>query len=280
MSYLLLCISKFCLWFYLGIKIYSNISKGNFGLYLKNKVYILENISFFHLFLILFTIFFIFSLLIKLFLFKFIYLNNLNDLIIYMSSNNSQNIPDGAKQIADTAGNSAIMATSVAGAIKIAQSIPSVSGKIAALAGGISIGAGAIAAKNIIGNVTANIGKTKDLLPSLSEFFGFTGNSLTDLLIIINYFQILQLIFILLTLYYLIIYFIDLSILERYLSKIIPTKILSVIIYIFNQLRKIGLFTIFSLIILTLIAAYLNVGYLNFLLDNLDKIIELYSSNK
>ena len=197
-----------------------------------------------------------------------------------MSSNNSQNTPDATKQVIDTAGNSAIMATSVAGAVKIAQSIPSVSGKIIALAGGIGLGAGAIAAKNAIGNLTENIGKTKNLLPSFSELFGFTGNSLTDLLIIINYFQTIQLIFILLILYYLILYFIDLSILERYLSKIIPTKVLSIIINILNQIRKIGLFTIFSLTILTLIAAYLNVGYLNFLLENLDKIIELYSSNK
>ena len=81
----LLCLSKFCLWFYLGVKIYLNISKGNFGLYLKNKVYILENLSFFQLFLIFFTAFFILSLFIKLFLFKFININNLNDLIIYMS---------------------------------------------------------------------------------------------------------------------------------------------------------------------------------------------------
>ena len=81
----LLCLSKFCLWFYLGVQIYLNISKGNFGLYLKNKVYILENLSIFQIFLILFTAFFILSLCIKIFLFKFININNLNDLIIYMS---------------------------------------------------------------------------------------------------------------------------------------------------------------------------------------------------
>lgn len=277
----LLSLSKFCIWFYFGVKTYLNITKGNFGLYLKNKLFILDGLSFFHLFFIFFVFFFITSLSIKLILFKFgANIVNINDLIVFMSSNNFQTTPqvtEGAKTIVNSAGNSAIMAASVAAAVKIANQIPSVSGKIAAFAGGLGLGAGAIATKNIVSNVTENIGKTKSLLPSLSEFFGLTGNSLKDLLIMINYFQTIQLFFILLILYYLIIYFIDLTKLESYLSKIVPTKLLSINFYILNTIKKIGLFTIFSLVVLTLIAAYLNVGYLNFLLENLDKIIEISS---
>jgi len=52
-----------------------------------------------------------------------------------------------AKDVADNAGNAAIMGATISGAIKLAQSAPTVAGKLATLAGGIGLGAGAIAAK-------------------------------------------------------------------------------------------------------------------------------------
>ncbi len=62
-----------------------------------------------------------------------------------------------AKDVADNAGNAGGEAAgaTISGAIKLAQSAPTV----ATLAGGIGLGAGAIAAKNIIGNATGALAR-------------------------------------------------------------------------------------------------------------------------
>lgn len=177
--------------------------------------------------------------------------------------------------------NAAIMSASISGAIKLAQKAPTIAGKIATIGAGVGLVVGAIASKKIIGNIIENIGK-KEYLPTmidLSEIFGLTGNSLIDLIIMIKYFQKIQFLLLEFISYYLIIYIIDLSKLESYLIKIFPTKFVSYIIKFFYKIKKIGLITIIILILLCLIASYLNGTYLDFLFENLDEIIKLYNKN-
>jgi hypothetical protein len=289
LSVILLKISKLCIWFYFGVVFYVKAKEGKLGLYIKNKLYIIESLTFFELFIKLFFINLILSFFIDLFVLNILneYItSNFYDLTCHMNNNKNNNNDinnQSLNKTVESVGDSAIMATSISGAVKLAQKVPRVAGKIAMLAGGIGAGAGAIAAQNLIGNSTKNLGKDK-FLPSisdidLSEIFGLTGNSVVDLIIMIKYFQNLQLYLLVLITYYLIIFSLDLSKLDYLLNKIFPAKIVLYIKNFLNKVKKIGLITIISLIILCLIAAYLNSTYLDFLSDNLDSLIKLAYKN-
>jgi hypothetical protein len=292
LNLILLQISSVCIKFYIGVKFYKKATEGKLGFFLKNKMYIIERLTFLELFLILFILFFLYFYLQKS-LTYYIYNNipNINDIAVYMADNNQPtNTAKLVKDTVDNGGNAAIMGASITAGIKLAQSVPTVAGKLATLGGAIGLGAGAIAAKNIIGNATKNLGKkSNNLLPSitdldLSEIFGLTGNSVIDLLTMIKFFQKLQFFLLVLILYYLIIYIIDISKLEKFLIQRAGasrplTKLVLNIIKILNKIKNIGFITIICLIIMCLIAAHLNSTYLEFLFDNLDKLIELYSKN-
>jgi len=293
LNLILLQIGSVCIKFYIGVKFYKKATEGKLGFFIKNKMYIIERLTFLELFLILFILFFLYYYL-QNSLTYYIYDNipNINDIagaVGAADNNQATNNAKIAKDVANTAGNAAIMGASISGAIKLAQKAPTVGGKLATLAVGrfCAVGAGAIATKNIIGNATepqsggkkSNNWVTPDL--DLSEIFGLTGNSVIDLLTMIKFFQKLQLFLLGLILYYLIIYIIDLSKLEKYLIQraSLPTKLVLNIIKFLNKIKNIGFITIICLIILCLIAAHLNSTYLEFLFDNLDKLIELYSKN-
>ena len=110
------------------------------------------------------------------------------------SSNNSAktNI-----NIANSKGDSVILAASLAAGTKLAKNIPSLAGKAAILTTSTAIGLTSIAGKNLINDLTENIGKSSNkYLPinpindlDLSEILGLTGNSAFDLFQIIYYMQ-------------------------------------------------------------------------------------------
>jgi hypothetical protein len=98
------------------------------------------------------------------------------------------------------------MTAALAGGIKWAQKSPSVAGKMAILASGVALGAGAIVSKNVAGNLSENLGKDaiKSKLSSdsiLSDLFNLTGNSVLDLLTLIQFFQSCQMYLLILIIY-------------------------------------------------------------------------------
>jgi len=120
-------------------------------------------------------------------------------------------IPGGAVTAAVGAiGNSSIMAAALATGMKISQSSPSISGKVAAAVGSVGLGAGAIIVKNVASNIYNTPGKN-NLMPInininpttyLTEYLGLTGNNITDLLLLLQYFHNLEKYFSLLIFFY------------------------------------------------------------------------------
>lgn len=172
----------------------------------------------------------------------------------------------------NVASNGAIMATSVAAGSKLAQTIPSIAGKIAALVASIGLGVGAIAAKDIAGNITENIGKsTNKLLPSYSsnsksiagDLFDLSGDSIKDLLILIQTFEKFEIVFLYLILYYLILLLLKVESIEEYLLKVFPQYIVSKLISPIKLFKKNGPYIILIFIILSLISAHLLIHYLD-----------------
>jgi hypothetical protein len=100
------------------------------------------------------------------------------------------------------------MTTALAASKTILKHAPNLQTKVLAVGSSIMEGATAIVAKNIASNVSYDLGSKKnkftDLGSSLAEYFDLTGNSVTDLLILIRYMQFLQLTILCFTLYYLI----------------------------------------------------------------------------
>jgi hypothetical protein len=111
---------------------------------------------------------------------------------------------------------------------------PNLQSKAMVVGSSIMIGATAIIAKNGASNLSFDLGSKKnkfiDLDSSLAKFYNLTGNSITDLLILINYMQFLQLTILCFTLYYFILFNISEDKIEFYLMKIFSTKFVLVII--------------------------------------------------
>jgi hypothetical protein len=303
---ILILISKICFWFSIGIKIYLNISEGKFGPYLKNKIYIINNLTFLQLTLILFIVFFIISITIDMFILNIIneYLFNnvdyFNDLDLYMvenqnntnsntSSNTSSN--NDAKpniNVTNSKGDSIILAASLAAGAQLAKNTPSLAGKAAILTTATAIGLTSIAGKNMVNNLTENVGKSSNkFLPfnpisdlDLSELLGLTGNSAFDLFKIINYMQTIQLILSYFIAYNLFIYIIDFTKVFSILNKMFPGPIgQKFILYFINyitKLKKVSLVFLTLFTILNLICAYLNGNNIEFFYNNFDPIIEYY----
>jgi hypothetical protein len=127
-----------------------------------------------------------------------------------------------------------IGATGLAGGLKLAQSQPTVAGKLACVCGGIGAGCLSILGKNISGNISENMFK-KNLLSTeeLANLIGLqlSGNDFLDLLSVIQFYQKLTFIFLGLICYYLIILSISDSYVETKLNKYLNPKLSS---YIFR----------------------------------------------
>ena len=313
---ILIKISKICFWFSLGIKLYLNIfvdiPQSNLGLYLQNKIYYINKLTFLQLTLILFIFFYIITLTIDIFILNIIneyYYNNvdyLNDLYMVENQNNTSSNTDSNTSsntdsqissntktktninISNSAGDSAIIAASLAAGTQLAKKAPSIGQKALLFSSATAIGLGAIGVKNVVNNVTESLGKNSNkILPfnpikdlDISEILGLTGNSAFDLIKMINYFQTIQLILSYFIAYNLFFYIIDFTIIINKLNKMFPGPIGQKYILTFSnyisKIKKVSLIFLTLFIILNLICAYVNSNTIEFLYINFDSIIELY----
>jgi hypothetical protein len=303
-----------CFWFTTGVVIYLYLLNGSVGNYL--KVTVLNRFNFFELSFILFTIYCLISGLIQLIVFNLLDLVQIGDLVYYnhdaggevnssisfstsnLGSNevssinnlNDTNSPtissniSGSNNIGVQAADGAIMTTALAGGLKLAHKIPTLALKSALATGSVALGGTAIGVKNVIGNVTSNIGKNsylpKDIDAYISEIYNLTGNSFLDLLILIQVFQKLQLLFIFLICYNSILLLINESKLEIFLLRIFPIKIVNIYMKSLRLLKKSGFIIIICLVILLIISNLYSYYCLNFFLSNLEHLVDLYINYK
>ena len=160
------------------------------------------------------------------------------------------------------------------------KSAPNLHSKAMVVGTSIMIGATAIIAKNLNFDLGFKKNKFIDLESSVAKFYDLTGNSVTDLLKIINHMQSLQLTILCFTLYYFILFNISEDKIEFYLMKILPNKIVSLIIKNVKLFKKTGFILLILLLLLSIIAGYLVFYYLDFFLTNFDDICEYYIENK
>ena len=294
---ILIMISKICFWFSIGIKLYLNISEGKLGSYLQKKKIIINKLTFLQLTLIFFIVFYIISFLIDMLILNIFKEYNFNNIVeyineLYMADNqNNSNINSDTKtniNISNSAGDSAIIAASMAAGTQLAKKAPTIGQKALIFSSTTALGLGAIGVKNLVNNVTESLGKSSSkLLPfnpindlDLSEILGLTGNSAFDLIKMINYFQTIQLIVSYFIAYNLFFYIIDFTFIIRKLNKMFPgPNGQKYILYISNYISKIKkasliFLTLFT--ILNLICAYINSNTIEFVYTNFDSIIELY----
>jgi hypothetical protein len=290
----------FCFWFCLGVYAYNNLLTKNSLI----KLHI-DNLSFAELFLLLYPIAFTFSILAGLseeLLVSFIDLDHnsiLHNIVgeentsttnpvqsTSQNSNSTGNLVSNASDIANKTGNSAIMIAALSGGTKLAQKTPSVAGKIVIGAGSVGLGAIAIIAKDMAANMNGPINKNKFMSwfaannsnssNILDSILDLTGNSGVDLLLVIQVFQKLQLMFIPLIAYNLLLHFISEEKMESTLLKVLPVAFVNVYMKSFRIFKKQSIFIILALILLVYISNYLAYYYLDFYLSNLDRIIEVY----
>ena len=184
----------------------------------------------------------------------------------------------------DNVSNGAIMAAAITGAYQIAKRVPTVTGKVATVAAGIGVGAAGIVAKNISDNISANVGKknfiiNSNFIDSVKDSLHLTGNDALDLLTVIQYFQLLQLIIIALICYNIFFTHVNLGKLEAFLSRILPIIMVRWYIKAITIYQKSGFIIFICLIILLAISNYFSYYYLGFFIDNLDGIIAYYFKN-
>jgi hypothetical protein len=199
---------------------------------------------------------------------------------------------DSNINIANNKGDSVIIAASLAAGTQLAKKTPTLAAKAAILTTSTALGLTAIAGKNLINNLTENVGKSsKNFLPfnpindlDLSEILGLTGNSAFDLFKIIYYMQTIQLFISYFIAYNLFIYIIDFTIVFSILNKLFPGPIGQKFIFFFSnyisKIKKASLIFLTLFTILSLICAYLNSNNVEFFYTNFDSIIEYYINLK
>ena len=176
--------------------------------------------------------------------------------------------------------NALIMAVATAGAFKLGTKVPTLTTK--AFCGGILAGSLGIATSNITNNLTSNSGKynfiSKDeVMDILTDALSLTGNDAIDLLIVIQSFQRLQFLFITLICYNILFTRINLAKLESFLSRFLPLNIVRWYVKSMALYQKSSLFFLICLIILLLFCNYYSIYYLGFFIDNFDDIVNLCS---
>jgi hypothetical protein len=254
--------------------------------------------------LILFLIFYIISVTINIFIlniFNEYYLNNVNSLNELYMVENQNNIDSKTNSnidskpninISNNAGDSAIIAASMAAGSQLAKKAPTIGQKALIFSSVTALSLGAIGVKNVVNNVTESLGKNSNkFLPfnpindlDLSEILGLTGNSAFDLIKMINYFQTIQLIVSYFIAYNLFFYIIDFTYVINKLNKMFPGSIGQKYILFFSnyisKIKKVSLIFLTLFTILNLICAYVNSNTIEFVYTNFDSIIELYVNSK
>jgi len=236
-NYILIYLSKICLWFSIGIKLQLSISEGKYGLYLQNKIHIINKLTFLQLTLILFIIIHTTSIIMNILNNTMIeyydinyFVGNINELYMTDNQNISNTNSNTNLNQSNSTSDGTIIAASLAVGSQLAKKAPTIGQKAFILASSTALGLGAIGVKNVVSNVTENLGKSSNkYLPfnpinnlDLSEILGLTGNSAFDLIIMINYFQTIQLFVSYFIVYNLFIYIIDFTFVFSKIIQMFP----------------------------------------------------------
>ena len=110
----------------------------------------------------------------------------------------------------------------------------------------------------------------------LKDMIPLTGNDALDLLHIVQSFQRLQFLFIILICYNILFSRINLDKLESFLHRFLPPTIVNWYIRALSVYQKTSLIYLICFIILLSICNYYSIYYLEFFVDNLDSIVNLY----
>lgn len=207
--------------------------------------------------------------------------NQVNSNFSHSSDNNTA---ARSANVAGKAADGAIMSLGLSAGLKLSQHVPSIAGKAAAIASGIAMGGAAMAAKNISGNYTEDIGRKaskfigsyEDLIQNLHEFYNLTDNNGLNLLLMIQQFQRLQLIFLFVVFYNLLITKLNLDKLEDFLLKIFPGKLVHFYVKSLRLIQKSSSLLLILMLILLLISNLYSYYYLNFFIVNLEDFVSLY----
>jgi hypothetical protein len=280
-------IFKFFVWFSIGMIIFKKLANTK-KKYL-NIIFIkIQYLTFFELFIIFFTFFILISMCSQLFYnylnLEHIILKNTDIFYNWMTdatNTANTNSTSTSENIISKVGDSAIMAAGLSGGIKLAQAAPTLSGKVAGAVLGVTAAAGAIVAKNVASAISTNIiKKTTFVTLNISTIFNSTGNDAIDLLNLIQFFQTGQIITLFFICFYLLIFNINESKLDSLILKYLPSSFNIILekynIKNINFLKKSILFLLIYFFILLLIFTFLSYYYLDFIINNLDKIVEIY----
>ena len=193
----------------------------------------------------------------------------------------SPTTPSSANSKGSTA-NALIIAGAAAGGMKLAQKMPGAGTKVLCVCGGILAGGLGIAVTNVTNNLTENLGKSKfisnsQIMDILKDIVPLTGNDALDLLNIIQCFQRLQFLFIILICYIIIFTHINLVKLESFLSKFLPAIIVRWYVRSMSLYQKSSLIFLICFIILLSFCNFYAIHSLEFFIENWDGIINLYS---
>lgn len=115
---------------------------------------------------------------------------------------------------------------------------------------------------------------------SFEDLLGLSGNNGADLLYLLRVLHVLTILLTILLIYWLIISQINIEKISQLFSKILPPKILGIIVKWTLKLQKTLIIWIALILIILLISEYLSYHYFNFFVDNLDDIVKLYFTKK
>ena len=132
-----------------------------------------------------------------------------------------------------------------------------------------------IAAKNLSGNLTENIGKShfisnSQIMAILKDTLHLTGNDALVLLNIIQSFQKLQILFVILICYYIIFTHINLVKLEGFLVRFLPAIVVRWYVRSMSVYQKTSLIFLICFIMLLSICQYYSIHYLGIFIYNFD----------
>jgi len=179
-------------------------------------------------------------------------------------------------------GDAFIMGVATRTAAKFAAHAKTPLTKTAAAGGAILLGAAGIMVKNISGNVSKDIGKSKilpndiSLVEILNKTLDLTGNSGLDLLLLLQLIQKIQLFFIILLIYNILFNLINLKTTEETLNKIFPLYIVNYLIKLIKYLKNSSKILIIVSLIAIVYSNYQSLFIVNLFIENLDQILNTY----
>jgi hypothetical protein len=185
------------------------------------------------------------------------------------------------------AGDSAIMAASIAGGSSLARKVPSLAGKAGVMVGSVILGTAAVSAKNLSGNFTQYIGKpyVSNKLVSIStsydnlntylmQFYNLTDDYLLSFLKLVSITHQLQWFFVLMIGYYAILLYVPIEKLESFYHRFLPKRIAEVVIKSIRAVKKSGLIIIILMYILLLASMYLGDYNLNMVMEHYEDLCQ------